>query len=538
MIDATDKWTVRPRRRSICAALAILCSLPGAAFPQALTRVIHVSVDGLRPDAVVSLGPAGCPAFHRLMIEGAFTLNARTDCDYTNTLPNHACQMTGRDVTGPDGHGISFNSDTGGTIEEAHGSYVAGVFDVAHDHGHFTALFTGKSKFALFERSWDQVNGAPDLTDEDDGRDKIDRYLCLGNTSDLVDSFLSLIGGAAPGYYLLHLRDPDTDGHAYGWESPEYQAAVMRMDRYIGAILDAVKGDPALAASTAVTVTADHGGTGSGHDDASEPHNYTIQLHAWGPGIPSGADVYGLNPASRLDPGPDRPPCDSTVPPVRNGESANLALSLLGLPPVPGSTIGKPQGLAVTAPAALPSVTITSPPDGSAYRHGDPITIEAEATGGAGVSGVEFFIGWEKVCEDASPPYSMTWWDEQPLGVHAVAARAIGGDGFCATGMIRVEITSTSSDEALGLSGWDTPRVFPNPAGASPKILLHMPAPGAVEMTLYDVSGRERGKQLFHPPAGGLQALELDVSGYASGVYFFRAVSGKTVQRGKFILVR
>ena len=123
------------------------------ALSQTIDHVIHISVDGLRPDAVVALGPALCPGFHRLMIEGTFTLNARSDCDYTNTLPNHTCQMTGRAVLGPGGHGISFNSDTGSTIAEAHGSYVAGIFDVVHDNGMVTALFTGKDKFALFDRS-------------------------------------------------------------------------------------------------------------------------------------------------------------------------------------------------------------------------------------------------------------------------------------------------------------------------------------------------------------------------------------------------
>jgi hypothetical protein len=54
--------------------------------------------------------------------------------------------------------------------------------------------------------------------------------------------------------------------------------------------------------------------------------------------------LYALNPR-RLDPG-DRLPFTLTfLAPVRNGDSANLALHLLGLPPVPGSVINAAQDL-------------------------------------------------------------------------------------------------------------------------------------------------------------------------------------------------
>jgi hypothetical protein len=64
----------------------------------------------------------------------------------------------------------------------------------------------------------------------------------------------------------------------------------------------------------------------------------------------SGADLYALNPATRLNPGTGRPDYSGPLQPVRNGEAANVALKLLGLGPVPGSTIDSAQNLALSIP--------------------------------------------------------------------------------------------------------------------------------------------------------------------------------------------
>ena len=127
--------------------------------------VVLISFDGLRSDAISTLGPGRAPAFHRVIRAGATTLNARTDVDYTVTIPNHFCMITGRPVDGEDGHNFPYNSNFG-TVhlvksgQSGKEQYVASVFDVAHDRGLRTALMSSKQKFGVIAASYEE--GRPD----------------------------------------------------------------------------------------------------------------------------------------------------------------------------------------------------------------------------------------------------------------------------------------------------------------------------------------------------------------------------------------
>jgi hypothetical protein len=316
----------------------------GSETGTAIRHVIVISIDGLRPDAIVRLGAAGAPGIHRLMREGAYTLNARNLIEHTITLPNHAGMVTGQRVkAAAGGTGVSFNTDRGGTIHDTAGRYMFSVFDVVHDAGGSTGMYVGKDKFDFLDRSWDAVHGAPDTTGADDGRDKIDEYVVGHPEQALVERLSS---GSLFAFSFLHLRQPDSAGHHHGWMSAKYLAAVTSADHAVGAVLDAIDASPERTADTAIVLTADHGGRGTHHGTVTRPENYTVPFIVWGPGVPAGADLYALNPGTRLDPGTGRPGYDG-VQPIRNGEVANLALDLLELPAIPGSLFDARQDLEV-----------------------------------------------------------------------------------------------------------------------------------------------------------------------------------------------
>jgi len=339
--------------RSFLFFILLILLLPTAASVRSADYVIHVSVDGLRSDAITILGNTGAPGFYRLRAEGAFTDNARTDANYLGTLPNHASQITGRGVNGKNGHnyGDNWHPRFLRTIHSNNGSYIASVFDVVHDHGLSTALYTGKEKFQIFRQSYNSVNGAPDQSDVNNGQNKIDRYVFIEDTDALVNSYIDQMSSSPVNYTLLHLHNPDSAGHDVNWDVTQgsiYMNAVATVDRQIGKLLSMITTSGKLSGKTAIILTADHGGTfGSSHTILDGRKNYTIPFYVWGPEIQAGADLYMLNKHTRLDPGTGRPPYSDTIQPIRAGDAANLALDFLGLDPIDGSTINAVQDLNV-----------------------------------------------------------------------------------------------------------------------------------------------------------------------------------------------
>jgi hypothetical protein len=338
---------------SFAMAAGLVALLPPLGHSQSAERVVHISVDGLNVAMLQELlddVPDQMPAFSRLMAEGAHTWNSRTDFDYTLTVPNHTSMITGRPVLQPEGqpntvhHGIWTNGPSANATIHSIGNnfldYIPSTFDVVHDRGLATGLFASKGRVANFlNRSYNEQYGGLDLLGENNGRDKIDVYFnSEDNSAATVREFIEEADATPFVYSFVHIVDPDYRGHSSGWESPQYRAAVMTVDERIKSILDYVTTDADFVGKTAIIVTADHGGTGDTHVIEYDPGSYTIPGFVWGPGIPAGVELYSIL-GNRGDPGDEWLDYNAAVQPYRNGDTGNLALSLLGLPPVPGSSM-------------------------------------------------------------------------------------------------------------------------------------------------------------------------------------------------------
>jgi hypothetical protein len=336
-------------------------------------HVLLISVDGLRPDALEPPFLASLPSFARLL-RGAHTLDARTDADITVTLPNHTGMLTGRPFDGPNGHGWKLNDDPpgrtqGGTLHALKGAYISSVFDVAHDAGLSTAMTVGKTKFWLFEQSYGSSNGALDTMPPDFGRAKIDFFTYARETDGVArvvaerlrDAFARRVGSLD----FVHFAAPDAAGHAHEWilaPDSRYFAALLEVDAALGAILTAIDQTPSLAARTAIVLTTDHGGGAPAktHTDVLSPLNFRIPLIVWEGGDGEPSDLYAAFP-DRARPARDkRIARDESPQPIRNADAGNLALELLGLPPIPGSM----RGL-VAIPAAPSLTSAPASPDKS-----------------------------------------------------------------------------------------------------------------------------------------------------------------------------
>ena len=313
--------------------------------------VIQISIDGAGSSCLQRLIDYGqLPNFKRLETEGAWTFNARTDFDVTITLPNHTCMLTGRPVHSKGlilGHQWTDNHEPADlTLHSNARSYVSSAFDVAHDNGFSTALYASKAKFVLFQQSYDERSGAPDRIGDDDGRNKIDMSVLNDDTAEMMHIFVSNMAQRPANYSFVHIRDADTAGHAYGWGSEPYVEAMKQADGYLGMVFDLVVQNPTLNGKTTIILTADHGGFRKNHVDSSHPLAYTVPFFVWGAGAAKAADLYSLNGDRRSDPGTSRVDYSAFgLQPIRNGDAGNLALRLLGLAPIPGSSINVKQDL-------------------------------------------------------------------------------------------------------------------------------------------------------------------------------------------------
>jgi len=215
------------------------------------------------------------PNLRSLLSTGAYSFWAKTTA-LAVTLPSHTSMVTG---VAPAKHGIVWNSDLP-FRETVYPTYPT-VMELATRAGWVTAMAAGKSKFATLNKPGTIthvfVPSSPNSSVDDDV---------------VADHAVDMIGKYRPALLFVHFPGVDHWGHDKGWGSPQQIAAIERADLQLGRILAAI-GQAGLSATTAIIVSADHGGAGRTHgpDDARSRH---IPWILTGPGVRSGFDLTQL----------------------------------------------------------------------------------------------------------------------------------------------------------------------------------------------------------------------------------------------------
>lgn len=261
-----------------------------------------------------------------------------------------------------------YYADTG--PDKTNYAYVSSVLDVVADSGKRTGMAYSKDRILVIQRSHDATHGrlAPNLGVNDPAVNKVN-YGQYSSSFNVVSNWIPQMIADPFHYSFLHFSLPDDRGHSYSWSltnrwradlgmfenswntnqnryfPASYMGAVQQIDIYLGEIFSLIETNDELKGKTAIVITTDHGGKMGtfDHGIVDDSGCYRINVFAWGPGIPAGAELYDMNPQYVKPAINSRVDYNSPQQPIRNGDTANLALSLLGLGPVPGSSINADQ---------------------------------------------------------------------------------------------------------------------------------------------------------------------------------------------------
>lgn len=222
---------------------------------QSIARVLIISVDGLRPDAIEQ---APMPFVQSLLPVAAYSLRAQTTHP-SSTLPAHASMLLG---LCPAQHGVDWNDYL------PQNGYASGesIFAIARAAGKKTVLIVSKEKLRQ-------------LTPPD----TLDVFLYINDRDTVIAAQSAPVLAQGFDLAFVHFALPDGMGHEYGWLSPEYLSVVRRSDEAIAALFAALQ-ESGLRESTLVIITADHGGHETTHG-TRRPEDMTIPWIMTGPRV-------------------------------------------------------------------------------------------------------------------------------------------------------------------------------------------------------------------------------------------------------------
>lgn len=109
----------------------------------------------------------------------------------------------------------------------------------------------------------------------------------------------------------------------------------------------------------------------------------------------------------------------------------------------------------VTVVNTPPTVSLTSPTEGSSFGVGSNVTLNATAADDVAVTGVEFFVDNVSIGTDTTAPYSAAW-NNVPLGAHVLKAVATDGTNSTTSTLVNVTVTGFGALQFDGVDDYVT----------------------------------------------------------------------------------
>ena len=231
-----------------------------------MDKVILISIDGVRPDGLLSCGN---PYVQELLKSSTYTLDAQTVYP-SNTLPSHTSIFNSQI---PQHHGTLTNAAVVPTEEKT------GLFEHLKAAGASNAMVYGWAPMRNLAQ-----NGRSLMAIE------FFRSRLVEHADDLLtDKALELLRRFHPDFLFHYMPDTDDDGgHAAGWMSETYLDCIRRAIDNVKRIIDE------FGEEYTVLVVTDHGG--HDHDHGTDlPEDMTVPMILHGRQFAAGKELHGVS---------------------------------------------------------------------------------------------------------------------------------------------------------------------------------------------------------------------------------------------------
>lgn len=245
------------------AAVVVLMSAAATAAP-APKHVLFLGFDGL---TARSLARVATPNFDRLRREGSWTFASRSILPSSSACNWHSIFT----CSAPEQHGFNdWNTRT--PVFRPSAVLPSGLYP------DLFAVLRAQRPEATSAFLYDWI-GMPFTVDTN--ACTAVRRAC-GNRR-MTKAVCETVAAGLPAFTVAVFGEPDSSGHKFGWDSPEYDATVAEIDGCVGEILAALE-KAGVAGETVLVVTSDHGGKEKRHGGATL-EEMERPIFIWGKGV-------------------------------------------------------------------------------------------------------------------------------------------------------------------------------------------------------------------------------------------------------------